>query len=148
MIPTSNTDQYYRSDLQQIGVNSEVTLADVALEQAESREYERVVVATATLEGPAGRVRIRRTYEALPRHNDVVDRTAANVDDELVDRPDAVHVYTTVRENGEYRGDSHETWRPDDPGVLADPTAFRVACRDHLRATAGEAYDRATGERE
>lgn len=123
-----------------------VTLADVALEQTDSREYERAVVATATLEGPAGRVRIRREYEALPRHNDVVDRNATNVDDELVDDPDAVHVHTTLREDGEYRGDAHETWRPDDPAILGDPSAFRAAARSHLRETADDVYERATGE--
>lgn len=121
-------------------MSEDVTLADVDIEQVDSREYERAVAATATLGGPDGEVAIRREYEALPRHNDVVDRTAPNVDDELVDRPDAVHVHTTVREDGEYRGDAHETWVPDDPETLADPTAFRAACRDHLRATAADVY--------
>lgn len=123
-----------------------VTLAGVELEQVDSREYERALQATATLAGPDGEFTVERTYEALPRHNDVVDRTSPNVDDELVDAPDAVHVHTTIEAGGEYRGDEHETWRPDDAGVLADPTAFRAACRDHLRETARRLYDRATGE--
>lgn len=129
-------------------MSDRVTLADVELEQVDSREYERAIEATVTLAGPAGEVTVERTYEALPRHNDVVDRTAPNVDDELVDAPDAVHVHTTVAAGGEYGGDEHEAWTPDDATVLADPTAFRAACRNHFRETAESLYERASGENE
>lgn len=140
------TDRYYYLGDEHVAVSDDVTLADVDIEQVDSREYDRAVVATATVTGPEDGIDVRREYEALPRHNDVVDRTDPNVDDELVDRPDEVHVHTTLADDGEYAGDEHETWRPEDPSVLGDPTAFRAACREHFRATAAEVYERATRE--
>lgn len=77
-----------------------------------SQEYELAAVATATIDGPTGEVHIQRGYEALPRHNDVVDPDAVDSNDQLVDRSDAVHVHTqffTGGETEEYVLDSHDT---------------------------------------
>lgn len=134
--------------------DSDVTVADLAVRPDESDEYELVAVATARVDGPDGQATVRRRYEALPRHNDVVDRTAVDVNDELVDRPDVVHVhakwYAGDRRSSEggddgedgstYLRDAHETWRPDDPTILADAAAFRDAVREHLLATVEECY--------
>lgn len=110
------------------------TSVDVSLRPVESSEYELAVEATAQVQGSAGEELLRHRYEALPRHNDVVATGTPDANDALVDRPDAVHVHTRYYdgETEEYEGDAHETWRPDDPTVLSDPSAFRAAVRDHV----------------
>jgi len=112
-----------------------------------SSEYELVAVATTTVDGPAGKLSVRRRYEALPYHNDVVYPDGANSDDEFVDRPDAVHAHTTcsVVDGGdeEYLLDEHDTWRPDDPRVLEAPDRFGSLCRRRLRSDLDDLYARA-----
>lgn len=119
------------------------------LRDVESREYERAVAATVRLDGPAGFLAVRRTYEALPFHNDVVHREGADSNDELLDRPDAVHVHTRYYRPGErgdeYFLDRHETWRLD-PATLGDPAHFRAACERHHLADLATEYAWATDE--
>lgn len=126
-----------------------VECTDSALENVESREYERAVAATARFDGSQGPLSIRRTYEALPLHNDVVHPEGADSNDELLDRPDAVHVHTRYYrpedDRETYFLDRHETWRLD-PAVLGDAGRFRAACeRHHLADLVGE-YRWATDE--
>lgn len=118
---------------------------DVGIEAVPSREYERSAVAVATVDGPAGRLRVRRRYEALPRHNDVVDRPAIDSNDEYVDRPDAVHVHTRLYavDDGAYVLDDHDTWTPEEVSVLGDADAFLAACRAHHVGDVGRVYRRA-----
>lgn len=120
------------------------------LRAAENREYERAVAATARLDGPAGPLVVRRTYEALPFHNDVVHPEGADSNDELLDRPDAVHVYTRYyrpgRAGDDYFLDRHETWRLDDPAILGEPERFRAACERHHLADLASEYWWATDE--
>lgn len=119
------------------------------LRDVENREYERAVTATARLDGPAGTLSVRRTYEALPFHNDVLDPEGADSNDEFLDRPDAVHVHTRYYRPGEdredYVRDRHETWRLD-PATLGDPTHFRAACERHHLADLAAEYRWATDE--
>lgn len=133
------------------------TVAEVSVRTDDSEEYERTAVATARVEGPDGPLWVWRRYEGLPRHNDVVAPDAVDSEDALLERPDEVHVRTKWYEADdapadgadaegadpgddgpdEYVRDAHETWRPDDPAVLGDPDAFRVAAWEHALATLG-----------
>ena len=125
----------------------DLVCANVTVTPASSREYEFSAVATADVSSGDGAFRLRRRYEGLPRHNDVVDLDAVDSNDELVDRPDAIHVHTTVfavdDDREEYLLDEHESWRPPDPAALGDDDAFLAACRDHHLAGIGQAYARA-----
>ena len=123
------------------------------LRDVENREYERSVAATARLDGPAGPLVVRRSYEALPLHNDVVHPEGADSNDEFLDRPDAVHVHTRYYhpnedEDGEddYFLDRHETWRLVDPATLGDTERFHTACERHHLADLASEYRWATGE--
>jgi hypothetical protein len=120
------------------------------LRDVENREYERAVAATARLDGPAGPLVVRRTYEALPFHNDVVHPEGADSNDAFLDRPDAVHVYTRYyrpdEEGDDYFLDRHETWRLDDPAILGEPAQFRTACERHHLADLAAEYWWATDE--
>lgn len=134
----------------------EVERVESDLRDAESREYERSVAATVRLSGPAGPLVVRRTYEALPFHNDVVYPEGADSNDALLDRPDAVHVHTRYYrpdeddeigddEGDDYFLDRHETWRLD-PATLGDPARFRAACERHHLADLASEYRWATDE--
>lgn len=125
---------------------------DESIQPVESREYELAVATMAHLQGPAGGLTIRRTYEALPRHNDECYRDGADSNDGLVDRPDAIHVHTRYyrpEREGEtetYFLDRHETWRLDEPGVLGDAERFLAACADHHLTDLSAEYRWATDE--
>ena len=123
--------------------DADVTVADLTVTPVDDREYDFAVVARATLDGPAGPLRVRRRYEALPRHNDVLDAAGADGNDELVDRPDAVHVHTKfyAGDGESYLGDAHDGWLPPDRSVLGDADAFAAACRDQFRSSAAATYE-------
>lgn len=125
-------------------------VSDIEVRPAASQEYELAAVATATIEGPAGEVHIRRRYEALPRHNDAVDSDTMNSNDELVNSSDMIHVHTRYYmgdEAEDYVLDSHDTWTPE-LSVLEEPAAFLAACHDHHIGDAGRAYAEAAAERD
>ena len=115
------------------------------------KEYELAGEATATVDGPDGELTIRRRYEALPRHNDVVYPDGVDSNDEFVDRPDAVHVHTkclrSTDEDEEYLLDVHDTVRPDDISVLAGTESFLEVCRERYFADGEARYARATTDR-
>ena len=123
--------------------DADVTVGDESISAVDSDEYDFAVAVSATLDGPAGPLRLKRRYEALPRHNDVLDRDAVDSNDELVDRPDAVHVHTRfyAGTDDDYLGDAHEVWRPD-ASALVDADAFLAACREHVRDSVADAYAR------
>lgn len=124
------------------GGTDDVRIGDVTVRHVDTREYDFAVVASAVLDGTAGLLHLERRYEALPRHNDVLEREAVDSNDELLDRPDAVHLHTRYYgERGDYLGDAHASWRPD-RSALVGPGAFLDACRDHFRETASDAYGR------
>lgn len=128
---------------------AETAITDVTVQLVPTSEYEVAAVATAVVHGPAGAVRIRRRYEALPRHNDVVDSGRVDSNDQLVGRSDAVHVHTRLYdvEEGAYLRDAHDTWTPDRLSILEDPETFLAACRDHHVSDGRRAYHRAAAER-
>lgn len=125
-------------------MNSELECVDVCTRAVDSREYELAVVVAATIRGPDGALRIRRRYEALPRHNDVVDPESIDSNDEYVDRPDTIHVHATYRVprggRDEYVSDEHDLWRPADLSSFGSPEAFLDACRSHHLAHIDGAY--------
>ena len=125
-----------------------VTDEDLTVDGVDSAEYEYAVVASATLDGPRGPVVVERRYEGLPRHNDELDRDAVDSNDDLVDRPDAVHVHTRFYAAGRerYLGDEHASWRPEDPSMLSDADAFREACRAHFLDALPATYENAPTE--
>lgn len=111
-------------------------------------EYEFACRARLLLDGPAGPVLVVADYQALPRHNDVVAPGAVDANDELLDRPDAVHVH--VRWHGlvdgrwSYLRDAHESWRPRPASVLESADRFEAACRAHLLGDVARVYERAS----
>jgi hypothetical protein len=117
-----------------------VEVQSLSITPGDDTEYERAVQVDATLTGPRGEVRIDRRYEALPRHNDVVDPGAVDSNDELLAQADAVHVYTKWFVDDAYVGDDHDIWEHADPSVLTDDAAFTSASREHVERTAAQAY--------
>lgn len=127
---------------------TDVTVADLTVERVDSDEYDYAVAVRARLDGPSGPRAVRRRYEALPRHNDVLAGDAVDSNDELTDRPDEVHVHTRYYDGEAYRGDRHDAWRPTDASILSDEERFRDACREHFRRRRTDVYERAPAERE
>lgn len=124
--------------------DSSVDVLESDVRGIESREYELAAVATVRLDGPFGERSIRRSYEALPRHNDTVHREGANSNDDFLDRPDAVHVHSKYYRfaGGEetYLGDRHEIWQVD-LDRLVDAELFLATCEDHHHADLESEYD-------
>lgn len=123
----------------------DVTVDDLTVDAVDTPEYDYAVVARATVDGRSGPLVLERRYEGLPRHNDVLDRDAVDENDELLDRPDAVHVHTTFygEDGDEYLGDDHDAWIPEDPSVLRGEEAFRAAVREQFRDSVAVAYENA-----
>jgi len=138
----------------------DVAVADLTLEPGDVSEYELASVASATLVGDRGSIRVECRYEALPRQNDTVDRGAVDTDDELLGDAASVHVHTKFwavaddgphdeasdgpggSPRGQFLRDAHTRWEPTDPSVLTDGTAFEAACRAHFEETLGATYER------
>lgn len=129
--------------------DADVTISDLTVDGVDSREYDYVVVVRATVTGPSGPLVVERRYEGLPRHNDVLERDAVDENDELLDRPDAVHVHTKFyggSEGDAYLSDAHDAWLPEDRSVLSEAMTFRDASREHFENTAAAAYEKAPVE--
>lgn len=131
--------------------HTDVACTNVEITAEPSREYGHAAVATATIHDCGEEFRVRRRYEGLPFHNDVVDPDAVDSNDEMIDRPDEIHVHTRVStvdaDRETYLVDQHETWRPPDSTALGDGGAFLAACREHHLAGLGRAYSLARGDR-
>ena len=118
------------------GGADDVAVIESAAEGVESDEYEFAMEATATVEGPEGRLLVRRRYEALPYHNDELYPEGADSNDERTDRPDEVQVHTrfyALSDEGspddpEYFGDEHDSWTPERPEALGDPDELADLC--------------------
>lgn len=124
-------------------------------ERVESDEYEFAMAATATVEGPEGRLLVRRRYEALPYHNDELYPEGADSNDERTDRPDEVQVHTrfyALPDDGspddpDYFGDEHESWTPEPANALADGDELARICAAHHLADPVALYRDATDRR-
>lgn len=129
----------------------DVTVLETKTAPAESAEYDRAMTAEATVTGPQGPVRVRRRYNALPRHNDVVERSGADSNDELLARADEIYVhskfYTVTDDEEEYFRDRHDTWRPTDSRAIGSEATFLELCRDHHRRNLQPDYIDTTADR-
>ena len=125
---------------------SDVAVLDSRTTPLRSTEYDFAVDASVTLAGSHGTLRIRRRYYARPRHNDVVEWTGADSNDELLDRADELYVhskyYAVTGDGDEYFLDGHATFRPTDPRALAEEASFLDECRaHHIRGLPAEYAD-------
>ncbi|WP_227355235.1 hypothetical protein [Haladaptatus salinisoli] len=125
-------------------------------ERVESSEHEFAMRATATVDGPEGRLTVRRQYDALPYHNDVVYPDDPDSNDERVERPDEIHVHTKFyaasddpdeADEADYFADVHETWTPEDAAVLGDEDELARRCTEHHLADPAALYRDAMGRR-
>lgn len=134
------------------GAASDVAVIESQTTPLRSTEYDFAMAATVTLAGTYGTLRIRRRYYARPRHNDVVEWTGADSNDELLDRSDELYAhskyYAVTGGADEYFLDGHETWRPADRRALAEEAAFLAACRAHHIADLPGEYADAMDERD
>ena len=125
--------------------SADVSVAESEVERIESSEYEFSARAVAVLDGPDGRVRVERQYEALPYHNDDVEPEATDSNDSRM-APDEIHVHTKFygveSDESTYVGDDHETWEPDDLAALGDANAFVVECTAHHTDDPARLYER------
>ena len=134
------------------GAASDVAVLESRTKPLRSTEYDFAMAATVRLAGTHGTLRIRRRYFARPRHNDVIEWTGADSNDELLDRADELYVhskyYAVTGDGDEYFLDDHATWRPADTEALAEETAFRDECERHHCANLATEYATAIEERD
>ncbi|WP_227375880.1 hypothetical protein [Haladaptatus halobius] len=128
--------------------SGEIDVVESDAERIESSEHEFAMRATATIDGPAGRLAVRRQYDALPYHNDVVYPDGPDSNDERVERPNEIHVHTRFYavsddsddDEAEYFADAHETWTSEEPTVLSDADELARLCTDHHLADPAALY--------
>ena len=132
-----------------------IDVVESGTERVESSEYGFAMEATAIVEGPAGRLLVRRRYEALPYHNDDLYPEGADSNDGRTDRPNEIHVHTRFYtssgddsgHDSDYFGDAHESWMPERAAVLGNPDELANLCRAHHLADPVALYRNAMDRR-